>query len=436
MKHSSNFSKKPRSAGPYKSRGSSGPASRPNSRPVRSSRSSFGDRSNDPASRSNDRAAGPFRGTVQGTTRGPVRGPASRPGTFGRPSAPARFASPSAPAQYSSSTRTSPARTSSAPYPARRPSSANTRYPIAPSQNPRYSTPSYSAPRYSAPNSKPSIAPTIPKTPKDDGLVRINKFVAEKFAITRREADKFIEDGFVHIESVNPEKKIGGKSISSKTVDGAAKTSRRRHAKVGDRINPKTETVILNQKKVIDHKSKYMYFVYNKPVGIVTHSPTGDELDIKGLLLKEASIAPHITKDLFPIGRLDKKSQGLIILTNDGRMSDLMLNPAYEHEKEYVVTTAQDLPSYFKKSMEKGVNIGDYVTKPCKIELRGTKTFAITITEGKKHQIRRMCEAMKTDVRTLERTRIMNLKLGSLRSNDLRKIEGRELDLFLKQLVH
>jgi 23S rRNA pseudouridine2604 synthase len=275
--------------------------------------------------------------------------------------------------------------------------------------------------------------------------VRINKYVAEKFAITRREADKFIEDGFVHIESVNPGKdvsarttgkSVGRKTTGDKTITGATKTSRRRHAKLGDRIDPKTETVILNQKKVVDHKSKYMYFVYNKPIGIVTHSPTGDELDIKGLLLKESSIAPHITKDLFPIGRLDKKSQGLILLTNDGRMSDLMLNPAYEHEKEYVVTTVQDLPSYFKKSMEKGVNIGDYVTKPCKIELRGPKTFAITITEGKKHQIRRMCEAMKTDVRTLERTRIMNIRLGSLRSNDLKKIEGRELDLFLKQLVH
>ncbi len=435
MKHSSNFSKKPRSTGPGKSHG----PNRPASRPTKSfGRPAFSNQQSDQTSR-------PSRGVARSSTRGP--------GTFGRSSTQTRFTStpstshptyssvyPAAQAPRTASraisrapypaTRTSHT-TSHAPYPARRPSSANTRYPIAPTQDHRHVAPTYK-PSYS----KPTVAPTIPKTPKDDGLVRINKFVAEKFAITRREADTFIEDGFVHIESVNPDKKIGGKTMSGKTVDGAVKTSRRRHAKVGDRINPKTETVILNQKKVIDHKAKYMYFVYNKPVGIVTHSPTGDELDIKGLLLKQASIAPHITKDLFPIGRLDKKSQGLIILTNDGRMSDLMLNPAYEHEKEYVVTTAQDLPSYFKKSMEKGVNIGDYVTKPCKIELRGPKTFAITITEGKKHQIRRMCEAMKTDVKSLERTRIMNLKLGSLRSNDLRKIEGRELDLFLKQLVH
>ncbi len=116
-------------------------------------------------------------------------------------------------------------------------------------------------------------------------------------------------------------------------------------------------------------------------------------------------------------------------------MSDLMLNPVYEHEKEYVVTTAQDLPSYFKKSMKKGVNIGDHITKPCTVELRGPKTFSITLTEGKRHQIRRMCEAMKTDVKHLERTRIMNIRLGSLKAGALRKIEGRELETFLKGLM-
>jgi 23S rRNA pseudouridine2604 synthase len=242
--------------------------------------------------------------------------------------------------------------------------------------------------------------------------IRINKYLAEKFGITRKEADTFITDGLVHI--VN--------------------SGRTRHAKLGDQINPAVDNIILNQKKLNAHKANYIYFAYNKPIGIVTHSPTGDELDIKALLAKQSSVAPHITQTLFPIGRLDKKSTGLIVLTNDGRMSDLMLNPVYEHEKEYVVTTAQDIPSYFKKSMEKGVNIGDHITKPCAIELRGPKTFSITLTEGKRHQIRRMCEAMKTDVKHLERTRIMNIRLGSLKVGALRKIEGKELETFLKGL--
>lgn len=254
-------------------------------------------------------------------------------------------------------------------------------------------------------------------TPQTQTGIRINKYIAEQYRITRREADRFIEDGLVHISA----------------------QGKKRHAKLGDKIDPTIDTVTISQKKLKEHTSKYVYFAYNKPVGIVTHSPSGDELDIKNLLLKQSSVAPHLAKELFPIGRLDKKSDGLIILTNDGKLSDLLLNPSYEHEKEYTVTTIQDLPSYFKKSMEKGVHIGEkghdqYITKPCQIELRGPKTFSIKLTEGKKHQIRRMCEAMKVDVKSLRRTRIMNISLDSLRPNELRKIEGQELEIFMHKL--
>lgn len=243
--------------------------------------------------------------------------------------------------------------------------------------------------------------------PESPYPMRINKYVAMHNALTRRAADLMVEKGQVM---------INGKV-----------------AVLGDKVDEK-DNVTLDTKDVQKIKHTYMYFAYNKPKGVLTHSPTNKDTDIKTALLKESSLSPHVVKQLFPIGRLDKKSEGLIILTNDGRLSDKLLNPEYVHEKEYVVTTNQKLPSYFQKSMEKGVNIGDYVTKPCTVELLGNKAFSIILTEGKKHQIRRMCEVMHTDVDELKRVRIMNIRLGAIAPNTARKVEGKPLSDFLKSL--
>src|SRR3989344_1131447 len=137
---------------------------------------------------------------------------------------------------------------------------------------------------------------------------------------------------------------------------------------------------------------------------------------------------------LFPLGRLDKNSHGLLILTNDGRVTDQFLNPKYFHEKEYLVKTKEKLRSSFKTKMEAGVNIEGYVTKKCTIKILNENTFRIILTEGKKHQIRRMCANLFQEVADLKRERIMNIKLGNLKPNAVREIKGEELAIFLKSL--
>jgi 23S rRNA pseudouridine2604 synthase len=138
----------------------------------------------------------------------------------------------------------------------------------------------------------------------------------------------------------------------------------------------------------------------------------------------------------FPLGRLDKASHGLLILTNDGRITDALLNPKYFHEKEYVVRTKEKLRSSFKQKMEAGVNIEGYQTKKCQIKILGPNTFKIILTEGKKHQIRRMCSALFQEVADLKRERIMNIKLGNLKEKGLREIKEEELTTFLDQVLH
>jgi 23S rRNA pseudouridine2604 synthase len=123
-----------------------------------------------------------------------------------------------------------------------------------------------------------------------------------------------------------------------------------------------------------------------------------------------------------------------MILTDDGRITDKLLNPDYDHEKEYTVLTRESLPSNFKARMESGVNIEGYMTKPCQIRILGDKKFAITLTEGKKHQIRRMCAALNLSIGDLERTRVMNIKIEKLQSGAHRELKGNELAVFLKSL--
>jgi 23S rRNA pseudouridine2604 synthase len=192
-------------------------------------------------------------------------------------------------------------------------------------------------------------------------------------------------------------------------------------AVLGSKVNQDDVVEVLNFK----NPKTYRYYVYNKPVGVITHSPQNGEKDIKD------SIS---LRDVAPIGRLDKNSRGLIILTNDGRITNRLLSPEFSHEKEYIVTTSEKLRPSFKQYMEAGVDIGGYITKKCKVTMLGDFKFKIILTEGKKHQIRRMCDALHNKVKTLERIRIMNIKLGTLASGKHRPIEGDELKTFMKDL--
>ncbi len=194
-----------------------------------------------------------------------------------------------------------------------------------------------------------------------------------------------------------------------------------RFAELGDKVNENDVVEVRQGRKT----KKYVYYAYNKPKGMVTLAPGRGEKGIQDSIDLE---------DVFPVGRLDKDSHGLLILTNDGRVTDRLLNPIHTHDKEYVVRTKEKLRNNFKDKMEAGVNIEGEMTRQCKVNIMGDKVFTVTLTEGKKHQIRRMCVALFAEVEDLKRTRIMNITLGKLAPNSYRKIDGEELDIFLRSL--
>jgi 23S rRNA pseudouridine2604 synthase len=219
---------------------------------------------------------------------------------------------------------------------------------------------------------------------KDAYPMRINQYLAKKGYATRRGADELIEKKLVLING--------------------------RFAVLGDKVNEGDAVEVRPNKKA----KIYEYYAYNKGIGVATES-----INILGL---------------FPVGRLDKESHGLIILTNDGRITDRLLNPIHTHDKEYIVEVKEKLRGNFKDKMEAGVQIEEEKTAPCKVQILGDRKFSVVLTEGKKHQIRRMCSALFAEVDGLKRVRIMNISLGNLGSNQYRKIEGEELSIFLKSL--
>jgi 23S rRNA pseudouridine2604 synthase len=232
--------------------------------------------------------------------------------------------------------------------------------------------------------------------------MRINKYLAYKNISTRRGADELIKKGLVFING--------------------------KRASLGDQVKETDKVDLKGAKK--DITKSYVYYAYNKPIGVITHSPQDEEQDIKQKVKKL-----NVALDVFPVGRLDKNSHGLILLTNDGRITDKLLNPKYIHDKEYVVKTSNKLRANFKQKMEAGVNIEGYKTKPCQVTIVNENAFKITLTEGKKHQIRRMCSALFQEIADLKRVRIMNIKLGKMRPNELREIKDEELTAFLEQVL-
>jgi len=253
-----------------------------------------------------------------------------------------------------------------------------------------YKTKGLSAPQqvYAQPVRK--IAEPIAEYP-----MRINKYLALKKHSTRRGADELIQKKQVFING--------------------------RHAVLGDKVLDTDNVEVRFRGKQIP----YVYYAYNKAKGIVTHSAQRGDSEIK----HEVSL-----KDVFPIGRLDKDSHGLIILTSDGRITERLLGPTFEHEKEYLVRTKNKLRTSFKKNMEAGVKIDAEKTAPCKVHIVSEQSFKVVLTEGKKHQIRRMCDALFQEVVDLERVRIMNVSLGKLPEGTHREIVGEELKTFLRLL--
>ena len=212
----------------------------------------------------------------------------------------------------------------------------------------------------------------------DTNLTRINKFLSEIGYCSRRAADKLIEQGRVKI---NGEVPLMGTKISD------------------------ADEVSVNGKVVHRAKKKKMvYIAFNKPVGIVC---TTDQMREKNNIIDYINYPTRI----FPIGRLDKPSEGLIFLTNDGDIVNKILRARNNHEKEYEVTVHKPVTKEFIEAMANGVPILDTVTRKCFVKQTDKKKFKIILTQGLNRQIRRMCEYLEYDVKKLKRVRIMNIKL-------------------------
>jgi len=211
--------------------------------------------------------------------------------------------------------------------------------------------------------------------------VRLNKYLSESGACSRREADTFIEEGRVTINGVPA-------TLGTQVNDG-------------DEVKLDGDIVGGARKK-----ARPVYIALNKPVGITCTT----ERHVAGNIV---DFVDHPER-VFPIGRLDKDSEGLILLTNDGDIVNEVLRAEHHHEKEYVVAVDRPITPEFVSSMAAGVRLSDATTKPCKVTALGPKVFQIVLTQGLNRQIRRMCEAHGYEVQALQRIRIMHIKLGQL----------------------
>ena len=227
--------------------------------------------------------------------------------------------------------------------------------------------------------------------------IRLNKYISESGFCSRREADKFIESGKVTVNGV--------KAVMGTKVQKGQKV----------RVNG----------KLISKVEEMVYIVLNKPVGVTC---TAAE-EVKDNIISYMNYDQYI----FPVGRLDKESQGLIIMTNDGVLANKILESDNLHEKEYVVTVDKDFDNDFIRKMADGVDIGDVITRPCKVEKINNNTFKIILTQGLNKQIRRMTKAFGYTVIKLERIRIMNIKLDDIEYGTWRNITEEELKVLKEE---
>ena len=230
---------------------------------------------------------------------------------------------------------------------------------------------------------------------------RINKYLSEVGYCSRRAADRLIEEGKVTINGKIPE--------------------------MGTKIKKGDQVEVEGQKIEKSTKIKNIYLAFNKPVGIVCTTDRRVESD---------NIIDYIQypKRIFPVGRLDKLSEGLIFLTNDGDIVNKILRSKNNHEKEYIVSVNRPIDRDFIQRMSNGVEILDTLTKNCFVKQLGQKKFKIVLTQGLNRQIRRMCDSLGYKVRSLKRVRIMNIKLDvpTGKYREFTKEELHELNLLLE----
>src|SRR5437867_5043790 len=227
-----------------------------------------------------------------------------------------------------------------------------------------------------------------------DGLIT-SPYVAEQGFCSRRAADRMIEEGLVRING--------------------------RVAVLGDQVTD--ADVVTVDGRVVSHRPPPVYLAYHKPVGVTCTT----EPHVAGNIVHAVGYPERI----FPIGRLDKDSSGLILLTNDGDIVNRILRAEFGHEREYVVTVDRPYPPSFLKQLEKGVLVLSETTRPCRTKKVDATTFRITLTEGRNRQIRRMCSVLGYRVEALRRLRIMHIRLGDLPVAKWRLLTPKERDELL-----
>lgn len=238
-----------------------------------------------------------------------------------------------------------------------------------------------------------------------EASISLNKFISDTGYCSRREADNLITKGRVLLNEQPAQ--LGNRY------------------KLGDVVE--VDGSIITTSSQSKKKEKLLYIAFNKPVGITTTT----EEKIPG------NIIAYINhpKRIFPIGRLDKDSEGLILLTNDGDIVNKILRAGNNHEKEYIVRVSSPIDTHFIQRMASGVRIKDGMTKPCVVKRLSTHNFKIVLTQGLNRQIRRMCEALGNKVQSLQRIRIMNIKLESLAAGKWRYLSEVELKQMMDMIA-
>ena len=224
---------------------------------------------------------------------------------------------------------------------------------------------------------------------------RLNKYLSDAGVCSRRQADRYVEEGRI-------------------TVDGKT-------AELGQRVLPEQQICV--DGKPIRISRKRVLLAVNKPRGIVCTTQKKEKDNIVDFI--------HYPERIYPVGRLDKESEGLLLMTNDGELMNEILKARNGHEKEYQVKVDKPVTKQFLRKMAQGVAILDTVTRPCKVRQTGPCSFRIILTQGLNRQIRRMCEALGYRVKELKRLRIMNITLGDLpegQYRDVTETEFRELE--------
>ena len=256
---------------------------------------------------------------------------------------------------------------------------------------------------------------------------RLQKILSARGIASRRKAEEYIEAGLV---------KVNGKV-----------------SKVGDKADPETDNIEVDG-QVLKARQEMLYYVLNKPVGYVTTNIDGLDTEPtegqkraqkrRGGEKAYASPTPEKTvRDLipkqlqgkiYPVGRLDKDSSGLLLFTNDGVLAFRLTHPKFDHQKEYLVTLEQPMPMGALRKLEEGIMIDGSKTKPAEIVRVNPSTLRITLTEGRYRQIRRMCQKVGSTVKTLQRIRIMTLEDPSLKEGELRPLKQSESQTLLRSI--